>query len=56
MSLDGNNVKIFVELQDANYPGSTYDLTYKPESDQLKGVYYHAGLKQNFEVTFVRGQ
>lgn len=56
MSLDGSNIKIFVELQDANYPGSTYDLTYKPESDQLSGVYYQAVLKQNYEVTFVRSQ
>lgn len=56
MSMDGTNIKIFVELRDANYPGSTYDLTYKPESDQLIGVYYQAVQKQNFDVTFVRGQ
>jgi hypothetical protein len=45
---------IFVKLEDTGYPGSTYDLTFDPGSDQLKGTYYHAGLKQAFEVFFVR--
>src|SRR5262245_6082234 len=56
VSQDKSDIKVFIELRDANYPGSTYDLIYKPENDQLKGVYYHAGLKQTFDVTFVRGQ
>ena len=34
-SRDGAAVKVFIELRDANYPGSTYNLTYDPKSDQL---------------------
>ena len=49
---DGNTTKIFIELRDVNYPGSTYNLTYDPKSDQLKGTYFQAVLKQTFEVVF----
>ena len=51
---DGNTTKIFIELRDINYPGSTYNLTYDPKSDQLKGTYFQAALKQTFEVVFDR--
>ncbi len=54
VSLDGGVTKLFVELRDANYPGSTYTLTYDPESDQLKGIYYQAVERQSFSVEFVR--
>ena len=47
-------VKVFIELRDANYPGSTYNLTYDPQSDQLQGIYYQAALQQQFEVVFLR--
>ena len=53
-SYEGANIKVFVELQDVNYPGSTYDLTYQQVRDQLEGIYYQAALQQNFEVIFVR--
>jgi hypothetical protein len=53
-SRDGPAIKVFIELRDANYPGSTYNLTYYPQSDQLQGVYYQAALQQQFEVFFVR--
>lgn len=53
-SLDGAVMKVFIELRDANYPGSTYTLAYEPESDQLKGIYYQALQQQSFEVVFVR--
>jgi uncharacterized protein (DUF2147 family) len=46
--------KVFIELRDVNYPGSTYALTYEPASDQLKGIYYQAVEGQRFQVTFVR--
>jgi hypothetical protein len=49
---EGSAVKVFVELRDANYPGSTYTLSHDPAGDQLKGIYYHAGLGQQFEVIF----
>jgi hypothetical protein len=47
-------IKVFVELRDVNYPGATYTLTYDPEGDQLKGVYYQPALQQSFAVFFVR--
>ena len=53
-SRDGPAIKVFIELRDANYPGSTYNLTYDPQSDQLQGIYYQAALQQQFEVVFVR--
>jgi hypothetical protein len=51
---EGAVTKVFVELRDVNYPGSTYDLAYDAASDQLKGIYYQAALQQRFEVVFVR--
>ena len=51
---EGGKVTVFVELQDANYPGCTYRLTYFPATDQLYGIYYQAALDQSFEVEFVR--
>ena len=47
-------VELFVELQDVNYPGSTYTLTYDPASDLLKGVYYQAMLQESYDVYFGR--
>ena len=47
-------VKVFVELRDVGYPGSTYDLAYEDGKDELTGIYYHAGLQQKFEVVFMR--
>ena len=51
---DGAALQVFVELRDKNYPGSTYQLTYDPQSDQLSGVYFQAVARENFEVGFVR--
>ena len=53
-SRDGETVKVFVELRDVNYPGSTYTLVYDPAADRLVGNYFQAAIKQNFEVEFVR--
>jgi len=50
----GAVTNIFVELRDANYPGSTYTLTYDPGGDRLQGIYYQAVEKQRFPVVFVR--
>jgi hypothetical protein len=52
----GAAVTVFIELRAPGYPGSTYTLIHDPKSDLLKGVYHHAGLRQNFEVVFVRGK
>ncbi len=51
---DGDELKVFVELRDVNYPGSTCTLAYDPASDQLKGIYYQAVEHQRFSVAFVR--
>jgi hypothetical protein len=50
----GNDLKVFLELQDVGYPGSTYTLAYDPHRDALRGTYFHAGLEQTFDVIFVR--
>ncbi len=47
-------VKVFVELQDVNYPGSSYTLIYDAENDQLRGVYYQATQQQEFQIAFER--
>jgi hypothetical protein len=51
---DPSSATVFVELQDVNYPGSTYTLTYDPRRDVLEGIYYQAMLAQSFDVVFVR--
>jgi hypothetical protein len=53
-AMDGTSLKVFIELRDVNYPGSTYTLVYEPDGDQLKGIYYQALQQQSFEVNFVR--
>ena len=50
----GNDVKIFIELQDTGYPGSTYTLFYNVQRDVLEGIYYQAAQRQNYNVVFVR--
>ncbi|BBO78553.1 hypothetical protein DSCW_59700 [Desulfosarcina widdelii] len=47
-------LKIFLELSDVGYPGSTYTLIYDPEKDILLGTYYQAVQRQNYDVIFVR--
>ena len=49
-----DRIQVFVELQDVNYPGSTYTLIYDPEHDRLNGFYYQAVVKGTFDVVFVR--
>ncbi len=51
---EGAAIAVFIELNDVNYPGSTYTLRYDPANDQLHGVYYQAALQESFEVVFVR--
>lgn len=50
----GAMVKVFIELRDVNYPGSTYTLAYDRENDILKGIYFQALERQEFEVYFQR--
>lgn len=53
-SLDGETIKVLLELTAGGYNGSTYTLTYDTKKDILKGVYYQAVAKQEFEIFFVR--
>ena len=50
----GGALTVFVELQDVNYPGCTYTLTYRPTEDVLTGVYFQATQQQEYEVMFQR--
>jgi len=54
MSQEGPVTRVFIELRDKGYDGSTYTLVYDPGSDQFKGIYYQATLQQRFDVFFVR--
>jgi hypothetical protein len=54
VSSEGKTIRLFMELQDAGYPGSTYDLLYTPDSDRLVGIYFQAAMQQRFDVMFVR--
>jgi hypothetical protein len=47
-------VKLFVELRDRGYPGSTYTLTHDPGADQLEGIYFQAAQRASYDVVFVR--
>lgn len=49
-------LRVFIELRDVNYPGSTYTLDYKPATGTLTGVYFQAALRQQFDVEFKRAQ
>jgi hypothetical protein len=51
---DGATVRAFFELRAGGYGGSTYELTYDPASDRLKGTYYQAVAKQKFDISFAR--
>ena len=51
---DGGTFRASFEIQAGGYNGSTYELTYDAASDQLKGIYYQAVMKQKFDVVFAR--
>jgi len=53
-SPEGATFRVFLELQAGGYAGSTYDLLYEPATNQLKGTYYQAVVRQKFDVFFVR--
>jgi hypothetical protein len=52
-SISGD-LKIFIELRDVNYPGSTYTLNYLPDKDMFAGEYYQAVEGLTFYVEFSR--
>jgi hypothetical protein len=49
-------LKLFVELRDINYPGSTYTLRYDRDKNQLEGAYFQAAMNQTYDVVFVRAE
>ena len=53
-SRDGQTLRVFLELQAGGYNGSTYELSYEPATDRLKGVYFQAVAKQRYEIYFER--
>ncbi|MCG3149088.1 MAG: hypothetical protein PCFJNLEI_02547 [Verrucomicrobiae bacterium] len=51
---EAGQLQVLIELQDVNYPGSTYKLTFDQAADQLKGTYYQAVAKQTYPIYFTR--
>ncbi len=51
---DGKTTKVLISLRYANSLCSTYDLTYNPQSDQLKGIFWRKGSFKTTEVVFDR--
>jgi len=53
-SREGSTIRVYIELRDENYPGSTYNLSFDPRTDRLSGDYYQAVARQRFPIFFVR--
>lgn len=53
-ALDKGKLYVMVELQDVNYPGSTYGLMYDDQHDKLTGKYLQAVENTTFDVEFFR--
>jgi hypothetical protein len=51
---DGAAVKVYIELDDVNYPGCKYNLTYIPDQRILVGTYFQAAMRQTYDVAFER--
>lgn len=45
---------ILIELQDINYQGSVYLLSYERSQDALHGIYIHGASGQRYQVSFSR--
>ncbi len=55
---EGDSIRLFVELRDTGYDGSTYTLNYDAERDELQGIYNQvsSGRSQRLEVVFIRNK
>jgi hypothetical protein len=51
---ENGRLRVFIELRDASYPGSTYTLAYLSAQDRLVGEYFQAVQQQTFYVEFIR--
>lgn len=49
-------LRIYVELRDENYSGSSYKLTYMPERGMLVGDYFQAVESVIYYVEFARSE
>lgn len=47
-------LKLFIQLQDTGYEGSTYTLYYYAEKNALAGFYYQAPMDKTYKVIFMR--
>lgn len=55
-SYEDKTLVLFVELNDAGYPGSYYKLKYFAEKDELYGSYFQATQKLTYEVNFAKSK
>ena len=53
-SEQNGSLRVLIQLQDVNYNGSIYYLTYDRSPDSLQGIFLHAASRKSFEVNFVR--
>lgn len=53
-SRESGRLQVMIELQDVNYPGSTYKLVYDAATDRLAGTYYQAVAKETYNIHFTR--
>lgn len=49
-----NQLYMYIELQDVNYPGSNYTLIFNPETKTLQGDYYQAIADEIYRVEFAK--
>ncbi len=54
--MNDEKLRVFVVLNDINYQGSTYELTYNERSKNLVGLFYQAKVKQTFDVYFTKNK
>jgi uncharacterized protein (DUF2147 family) len=52
---EGEETRVFFELTAGGYNGSTYTLTFDPDEDVLRGVYYQANAQRSYDIFFERG-
>ena len=50
--IQNDELQLFVELSDENYPECLYKLSFDDASGTLIGTYYQAVAKQTYEVSF----
>ena len=51
-SMEDDILEVYIEMNDTNYQGSNYKLTYDDQTDQLVGFYYQVVAKETYEVSF----